>query len=248
MTAENSAIPVHIATENNSGSVIARLPILAVLLLGAVICVAFSHSIMPYYLPPNELMVPTPPPEIAIAREKSLSNCRLANAVVTICGVFGLIVGIGLPLVQARTRQFKSVFASVFAVVLGSLLAVGIGHCIMDFINVDPTKLMLKTTIVQIAFLGLWGASLGMALGVGCNQKNAVSLLTIQGFVSGVVGAIVYIVLTSLVLADSQTDALVPAGTLGGSKDLLLFAIWFGSFILAFVAIVPSAFRHQKRA
>ena len=67
---------------SSAGLALARSLILALAAGGIVACVVLA--VFPLFTVPAELLAPFPPPEIAVAREASVLQCRMLNAIVAL--------------------------------------------------------------------------------------------------------------------------------------------------------------------
>lgn len=240
------------AVSNATYSQVPRLWLAGILLLCGALTTAVAHVWFPVLRPAEELMVPTPPPEIAIAREAALSRCRLLNSLMVL-GLFSVTAGAGLGGAAAAKRggqpsvPSSAALGAVSALLLGGL-GVAAGHMIMDYLNVDPTVLMYKTMGAQTVLMALLGAGLGLAIGLGLRRPGSIAAFTGKGSVAGILAAIIYLLLTGVVFSDSQTDYLIPGGVLAGGKDLPILLTWLGSTIVGQVALLPLAYRDLQKS
>jgi hypothetical protein len=211
-----------------------------------------AYAWFPVLRPAEELMIPTPPPEIALAREAALSRCRLLNSLM-VMSLFAVTAGGGLAAAAAARRQVGAtvvmsglkgaVLAAVFAAV-GVLCA----HVLLDYIKVDPTVFMYRTMGAQAVLMSLVGAGLGMAMGVGVGRPSAVAAFTGRGAMAGILAALLYLLATGIFLTSSQSDYLIPGGVLEGGKDLPLLLSWLGALIIGLVILLPMAYRNLPQS
>ena len=224
--------------------------------LAAILLVCGALALVPAYLwfpllrPAEELMVPTPPPEIALAREAALSRCRLLNSLMII-SLFTATAGGGLAFIAARARSGQTGIAG--RGVAGAAAAVGLaalgviaGHAIMDYLKVDPTVTMYRTMGAQGVLMALLGTGLGLAMGLGVRVKGSVAAFAGKGAIAGLLATILYLLLTGIVLADSQSDYLIPGGVLAGGKDLPILITWLAAPIICLTILLPMAYRDLK--
>jgi hypothetical protein len=223
-------------------------PLLAAsFILVACIAGAISFKFFPLFEPPSELMGVSPPDHIAVAREASLWNCRLGNSQLLFTGAFAALLGGLWGAIGAWSgRGFHPAVALLTGAVAAAAfagLAVFFSHLINE-INLDPDFHLYRTTSSQLVLLSITGAGLGLSLGLGYGKPFI--KFVINGFAAGFLAAVLYIALTSLIMPDSQTDFVVPGGTLSGSKDLPLLAVWFGAMAITFSSIIPMATQKRK--
>ena len=246
----SGATSTNVAAASNTQ--VTRLWIAGILLLCGGLAAAVAHVWFPVLRPAEELMVPTPPPEIAIAREAALSRCRALNSLMVV-GLFAGLAGGGLAGVSAVRRggqpsvATSAALGALSALLLGGL-GVAVGHVIMDYVKVDPTVLMYKTMGAQALLMALLGAGLGLAMGLGYRRPGSIAAFTGKGVVAGILAAIIYLLITGVVFSDSQTDYLIPGGVLAGGKDLPILLTWLGSPIVGLVALLPLAYRDLQKA
>lgn len=225
---------------------VSRLALFGSILLSSVVAGVIGLQLFPLFEPPEKLLIPTPPPEIAVAREASFWKCRLANSQVLIAGIFAVLAG-GLWAVSLGRKSPVTFLKG--AVSASAICAAGVflGHLIME-IRVEPNYEMYKTVASQVVMMAFLGLGLGVALGWGQGSKPWIIQYGQNGFVAGIAAAVIYIAVTSLLLSDSQTDVLVPGGVLKGNKDPVLLAVWFSIMAVIFSLIIPKQSKSKKSA
>ena len=223
---------------------VSRLALLGSMLVSSAIAFVIGLQFFPVFGPPAELLIPTPPPEIAVAREASFWRCRLANSQILISGVLAVIAGGLWASFAGRIGVVPFLKGALSA---SAICAVGVflAHLVMET-RVDPDFEMYRTVASQVVMMAFLGLGLGVALGWGQGSKHSISQYGLNGFVAGIAAALAFIVIASLFLSDSQTDVLVPGGILLGNKDPVLLAVWFGVMALVFTLIIPKQSSSKK--
>jgi hypothetical protein len=212
-----------------------------------------SRAVFPIFHVPQELMIPFPPDEIAVAREAAMSKTRTLNAAVAL-GIFGLLLGGFLGTGEAAARRLGGAWKKIF---LGALLcaALGglsglVGQFLMEQLRyVDFLVPIARTTIAQVCALGILGLGVGMAAGLGAGGRRELMKYAGAGLFAGMLAGLLFPVICAFALHRVRVEGnLIPGGVLGGRIEPAGLALWIGCFVAAVGLLVPLTTRGKSAA
>lgn len=200
---------------------------------------------LPIFRVPQELLVPMPPPEIAVAREAALSKARVLNATVAL-GVFALLTGGLLAAGEAAVRRFdggalmRLGVGAVLGTALGCLSGL-LGQFLMEQLQfVESLVPITRTTIVQACTLGMLGLGVGTAVGLGAGGRRRAFTCVGAGVLSGILAGVLFPVACAFLMHRAKMEGVaVPGGVIGGRIESWALALWVGFFVVAAGLFIP---------
>jgi hypothetical protein len=232
-----------------------QLPIVMLLVLALISGAIFffvAQVVLPIFECPEELRVPMPPPEIAVAREKAMSLARMQNASVA-GGLLGLLLGLLLGVGEAAARRAgSSAFTrvgvgAVLATVLGGLGGL-LGQLVIEqLMYAEAVVPITRTTVAEIVGLGLLGLGVGLAVGLVAASGRTVASYAAGGAVAGVLAGALFPTACAVLFHRVKTDGiLIPGGVLGGRVELAGLALWTLMIVLCIALLLPFAGRQRN--
>ncbi|HID76939.1 MAG TPA: hypothetical protein EYP56_13205 [Planctomycetaceae bacterium] len=231
-----------------------RLPRSLYLVLGIAAGAALfgiCEAVFPIFHAPGELLVPFPPPEVAVAREAALSKARMLNAVAAL-GTLGLLLGGLLGIGEAAARRFgegalkRVPVAAVLGVALGGAAGI-VGHLLTEGLGaVQALTPLGRTTVVQAVMLGVFGGGVGASVGLVAGGRRSLLSGCAAGVAAGVAAGLLFPVVCSLLMHRVKTEVVIPGGVVGGRREPVALALWIGFVILALSLVIPLARRRKK--
>jgi len=203
------------------------------------------RTVLPIFNAPLELLVPMPPPEVAVAREAALSKARILNATVAL-GIFALLTGGLLAAAETAARRFdggalmRLGVGVVAGTVLGCLSGL-IGQFLMEQLRpVEALTPIARTTIVQICTFGILGLAVGAAVATVAGGRGWAPTSVGAGLLSGILAGLLFPVLCAFFMHRAKTEGVaVPGGVILGRVEPWAFALWIGSFVVAAGLLIP---------
>lgn len=207
-------------------------------------CLAFLvlNFVFPVFVIADELLAPTPPEAVAVAREKAFARARLTNSLLAF-SVISFIVATAWPTGLVLMKRLpKHAMRYLIPTALGSAfiacLGVVFGHLVME-LTTSFTMGMTRTFLAHWLVFSFFGLAIGMAIGVAIGDRKITSEACQRGFVTGLISATVFD-LISVVIPKAQVDTLFPGGVLWGGRDAMIVAAWVG------LLLMPLAFALRK--
>ncbi len=207
------------------------LPIL-LLVIGATFAVL--NSAFPVFVIAQELLAQMPPDGVAKVRETAFARCRLTNTMLAVSTIsLGLAILLPATLIitkRVHRRAVQYLIPVAVASSLVSCIGVLLGHAVMEF-TASHTLGMTRTFLAHWFEFGIFGAGIGMSVGMAIGDRQLTMNACQQGLVTGLIAATVFD-LISVVLPHARIDTLIPGGVLWGTHESMLIAMWVAFLLL----------------
>ncbi len=229
---------------SSAGLALARSLILALAAGGIVACVVLA--VFPLFTVPAELLAPFPPPEIAVAREASVLQCRMLNAIVAL-GSLGFFMSLLMGTGEAAVRRFSggTIGRLVAGVVLATIVA-GLSGALGQFLTqqlatVKSLVPIARSSLTQACMLGLFGAGVAAAVGLVVGGGRTARLNIVSGLMAGILVSFLFPVVCALALPNLQTEVAIPgSGTVGvDHKNAMGLVLYIGLIVVMLGALIP---------
>jgi hypothetical protein len=228
------------------------------LLASAIAAAAFflvAPEIFPIFKCPEELLIPMPPDEIAVAREAALSQARILNAA-TALGMLSLLLSVSFIAIAAAVHRAKGGVTPI-RIVLSVIIATGCGFLgglagqfvIEQLTFVHSIDSIVRSSLSQMIGLAIFGAGLGLANGLLAKARPLTPALA-SGVVAGVIGGFLFPVVSGLLMHKALTDGvLIPGGLVVYGKDPTVLTVWVGiTAVLTTLVIAFASCRKPRHA
>ncbi|MCU0959960.1 MAG: hypothetical protein MUF48_07625 [Pirellulaceae bacterium] len=250
----NTPVAVTADLQPGSSTSVLRLPTFVCVFLCLVaggILIGLVNAMFPIVDVPAELLVRFPPPEIAVAREASIKQTNMVNAMAAL-GILGLLMSGFLGLGEAAARGFGG--GTMRRLVPGMVLATGVG-CLSGIVGQllvqqlhSPDGDMapvIMTFLVQAGMLGLFGIGLGAALGFVAQGVSGVGTVMVSGLLAGLLAAFFFPVVSTFAAPDLHTEVVMPGGVLRGQRHIVGLVLYIGLIVIAWGLIIPLGNRRR---
>jgi hypothetical protein len=207
---------------------------LPVLLVVGSVSFAVLNSAFPVFVIAQELLAQMPPDGVAKVRETAFARCRLTNTMLAVSTIsLGLAILLPATLIitkRVHQRAVQYLIPVAVASSLVSCIGVLLGHAVME-LTASHTLGMTRTFLAHWFEFGIFGAGIGLSVGMAIGNRELAINACQKGLVTGLIAATIFD-LISVVLPHARIDTLIPGGVLWGSHDSTLIAMWVAFLLL----------------